>query len=159
MSSARLERMLWGMALLTLLGGGLGAWRGGRAVHAPGVPLPVLPPAPPPAPPEDTLVDAFAAIRNGNLFRAERAPADSARVAPAMAAMPQGMPRPQLVLRGLVGGPPWSAIVDGIPGTEGGTVLRVGQSIGGITLRAARRDTINLQGKDTAWTLTIRRAW
>jgi hypothetical protein len=63
------------------------------------------------------------------------------------------------VVRGLIGGPPWSVIVEGIPGVDGSSVIRAGQPIGGIALRAVRRDTIILQGNDTTWKLTVRRAW
>jgi hypothetical protein len=68
-------------------------------------------------------------------------------------------PKPMLRLRGLVGGPPWDALIEGIPGHEGAVVARVGQTLGGITVRAVRRDTVIARGMDTTWKLTIGRSW
>ena len=161
MRGHRAEFGLWVIALVILLTGVVTAARGGAAGSTAAGPLPVLPTMTATSPTTDELIDAVGDIRNGDLFRIERAPPDSAAAAaaaPAMGIRPAVL-TPSLVLRGLVGGPPWSAIVDGIPGSDGAVVLRVGQSSGGITLRAVRRDTIILQGRDTTWKLTVRPAW
>lgn len=104
----------------------------------------------------DSLMLAASAISDGNLFRANRGTSDpsSAPVPPAGAVMP----KPQLVLRGLVGGPPWEVLVEGLPGREGTTVLRTGQEVSGVTATSVRRGTAVLRGYDTVWTLTFRPA-
>lgn len=110
-------------------------------------------------PSSDSLLDATGVARELDLFRPDRAAVDSAAAAssPMMGAPPPMMVRPPLILRGLVGGVPPEAIVEGIPGVEGAAVLRVGETIAGITLRTVRRDTAVLVAKDTTWKLTVRR--
>jgi hypothetical protein len=66
-------------------------------------------------------------------------------------------PKPPLFLRGLLGGPPWNVMLDGVPGHDGSIVLHVGESFGGLTVRAVRRDTVVVQGADTTWMLTLKR--
>jgi hypothetical protein len=109
----------------------------------------------------DSLGEAVGIIAEGNLFRAERAAADPDRAAPVSA---MGMPlaastKPRLVLRGILGGPPWDALIDGVPGRDGALLVRAGQTIAGVTVRAVRRDTVFVRGFDTTWTLTLGRSW
>jgi hypothetical protein len=68
-------------------------------------------------------------------------------------------PRPTLVLRGIIGGPPWSAILEGIPGRQGSVVLRRGDTVAALVVRAVRRDTVVIEGADTTWRLTVKRSW
>ena len=107
----------------------------------------------------DSLADAIALIAAKNLFRPERASANDADAANGSVGTPPALrsPRPTLVLRGVVGGPPWDAIVDGVPGHAGSMVLRTGQRFGELEVRAFRHDTIFIRGMDTTWTLTLRR--
>jgi hypothetical protein len=102
-------------------------------------------------------------LRGQDPFRIDRKPADvrydpwappPSAVAPAPA-----QPRPPLALAGLVGGPPWNAMIEGIPGREGGVLLQLGDSIGGVRFTALRGDTVFLTAFDTTWTLTARRPW
>jgi hypothetical protein len=62
------------------------------------------------------------------------------------------------VLRGLVGGPPWNAILDGVPGHDGGFVVRAGDSVAGLKIRSVRRDGATIRGMDTTWILRLGRA-
>ena len=107
----------------------------------------------------DSLLAASEVISAGDLFRAEREPAPDNAVLQGAATAPYATVRPQLVLRGLIGGPAWQAIIEGIPGVEGAVVLRTGETRDGLTLRAVRRDTAVLTTKDTTWKLTVRRTW
>jgi hypothetical protein len=66
-------------------------------------------------------------------------------------------PRPQLVLKAIVGGPPWQAIVDGIPGQPPGTIIRSGIAFDKLTVRSVGRDTVVIQAPDTTWKLTLSR--
>ena len=108
--------------------------------------------------PAESLARAVDAIRDGNIFRRDRRVAEDA---PAPTSPPSAMgmrpPRPPLVLRGLVGGPPWDAVLEGIPGREGTVVVRVGDSLNGFTVRAVRGDTVFVRSQDTTWKLTLRR--
>jgi hypothetical protein len=124
------------------------------------------PPAFPPPPWPDTirLATAAARLRNGDPFRLDRKPASLrynpwAPVATTTAPPRTTPPPPTLTLAGIVGGPPWSALIEGIPGRESGVLLTVGEVVNGIRLVRIARDTAHLTGLDTTWVLTPRRAW
>jgi hypothetical protein len=121
--------------------------------------LPVLASAPD-RPSAYSLREAVDVITRGNLFHPERAPVEVVQ-APALV-LPMGAPpsaKPQLVLRGVLGGPPWDALIEGVPGREGAVVLRAGETSAGLTLRRIGRDTVVVTGYDTTWKLTVRRPW
>ena len=63
--------------------------------------------------------------------------------------------RPQLVLRAIIGGPPWQAIVDGIPGQQPGSIVGSGVVFEKLTVRSVGKDTVVIQGPDTLWKLTL----
>lgn len=116
-------------------------------------------PAGDPAP--DSLV-AHAVRRP--LFRADRRPAaqgfDPARAAqgtPETSAPP--VDRPPLALSGIVWGSEPAAIVEGMPGAEGSTVLRRGESASGIRVARIEHTRVVLVGRDTVWTLEVREPW
>lgn len=157
----RLEQGFWAIGIAGLSAGVL------VSIPAParGDPSPVppsLPATPAWAPSTDSLENAVSVIEAGNLFRSDRV---SATESEPEARAPSGQPpvppnaRPQLSLRGLVGGPPWDAIIDGIPGRDGPVVLRSGQPTAGFTLHRVRHDTAIIHSPDTIWKLTLRRTW
>jgi hypothetical protein len=162
------ERALWTVAAITA-GTAVTLVRRSTTMGEAGmhVPLPRIPAAPPRIT-ASTLEAAVNDIADGDLFRPEREmPDPPAAGAPGAAAMPAGIQplspprpgRPHLVLRGVIGGPPWDAVVEGIPGRDGATVVRVGQTIAGVTVRSIRGDTVFARGLDTTWTLTLVRSW
>jgi len=65
--------------------------------------------------------------------------------------------RPVMTLKAIVGGPPWQAIVDGLPGQPSGTVVRAGNAFDKLVARAVTRDSVVIQGPDTTWVLSFRR--
>jgi hypothetical protein len=65
--------------------------------------------------------------------------------------------RPTMTLKAIVGGPPWQAIVDGIPGQPQGTLVRAGNAFDKLVARAVTRDSVVIQGPDTAWVLSFRK--
>ncbi len=64
-------------------------------------------------------------------------------------------PRPRLQLLAIVGGPPWKALVGGVPGRSGGTVVAEGWRVGQLYVRRVRADSVWLEGYDTLWTLAL----
>jgi hypothetical protein len=64
--------------------------------------------------------------------------------------------RPTFALKAIVGGPPWQAIIDGIPGQPSGTVVAGGMAFGKLTIRSVARDSVVIQGSDTTWVLAFR---
>jgi hypothetical protein len=156
------ERALWLGTVAALVSTSI-AWRrrdvptGGQSVSVPSLdslaPLRHFGP--------EVLHEAVRTASDGNLFRPERRAADTATAGPSDGSQADGAPppspKPQLVLRGLLGGPPWDAILEGVPGREGEVVVRPGDVVGGLTIRAIRRDTVIVTGADTTWRLTIGR--
>ena len=65
--------------------------------------------------------------------------------------------RPVMTLKAIVGGPPWQAVVDGIPGQPPGTVVRTGASFDKLRARVVTRDSVVIQGPDTTWVLSFRK--
>ena len=161
MKSAAVERGLWGLASVAILATVVEV----RGVAATGIvaarPLPAAP-LPPRRPDPDSVGRAVEYVVANDPFRLSRQPA-TVPYAPALEGLappPTARPpRPTLVLRGIVGGPPWSAILDGLPGREGSALVRRGDTVGTILVRAVGRDTVIIQGADTTWRLTVKRAW
>jgi hypothetical protein len=66
-----------------------------------------------------------------------------------------------LVLRllGTIGGPPWQGVVAGFPGREQSVVVRPGDEVDGIRVRAVSRDSAVVTGLDSTWTIRVERRW
>jgi len=103
-----------------------------------------------------------ASLRDLNPFRIDRQPTN-VRFDPwqpvevqASAPEPPAPPRPALVLAGILGGPPWNALVEGVPDRASGALLRIGEQISGIRFDGLRGDTAMFSGFDTTWALTPR---
>ena len=86
--------------------------------------------------------------------RAPEVAYDPGRLAQLATAPP--MPKPALTLVGLVAGAEPTAVVVGLPGVEGPRVMRVGDQVARITLKAISRQEVRLQGMDTTWVLRVR---
>lgn len=95
-----------------------------------------------------------------DLFRVGRRPGvvayDPVRGA---APLPDGPPKPQLVLTGVVWGDEPEAVVEGLPTTSGPRVVRVGDAVGGVTIKRIEPARLIAAGFDTTWTLTVRVPW
>lgn len=110
------------------------------------------------------LSDSDDIVASSDPFRIARTPArvaynpaaDGGSAAGAVAAVAPPV-RPTFTLKAIVGGPPWQAIVDGIPGQPNGTVVHAGSTFDRIAVRAVTRDSVVVQGPDTAWTLSFHR--
>lgn len=64
-----------------------------------------------------------------------------------------------LALRGVVGGPPWQAVLAGVPNRNGNVVVREGDTLAGLRVVRTRRESVVLQGRDTVLTLTLTHTW
>lgn len=69
---------------------------------------------------------------------------------------PARPPKPSLLLRGVLGGPPWRAIIEGIPGAPTAVVVREGERVGSLLVKEIRLAAVIVTGVDTAWKLAIR---
>ena len=65
--------------------------------------------------------------------------------------------RPVLRLVGIVGGPPWSALLAGIPGRDGTALVSASDTAGGLLITAVDSVQVRVVGRDTVWMLTLER--
>jgi hypothetical protein len=109
-----------------------------------------------PMPDLEDLEEAASEVTKSDPFRISREPASVAfGIASQQQEAAPSAPRPILVLRGIVGGPPWQAIIDGIPGTPAGSVLKAGATFDKYVIRSVSKDTVIVRGPDTTWHLTL----
>lgn len=163
MNTHRLDVGLIGLCIL-LAGAAIHRWRHGLDdVIATSGARTVAPIRRAPPPLSAALLDSAVDMTVSNdPFRLASAPAsvayDPAIDVPAGAAplRPVALPlRPMMVVRGIMGGPPWQAIMDGIPGQPVGAIVRSGMTFDRLSVRSVGRDTVIMQAPDTTWKLTI----
>ena len=70
---------------------------------------------------------------------------------------PPKPPHPTLSLSGILGGPPWEALIEGVPGHDASTLVRAGEVLGALRVRAVTRDSVIIVGEDTTWRLGMKR--
>ena len=113
----------------------------------------------------DSMQSKAAYIATHDPFRPDHHPAtvayrpgledDGAAAAPT----PPKPAKPRLALAGIVGGPPWTALLDSVPGREGSVLVRRGDTLSGLRVRSVGRDTVVVEGADTVWKLIVKRPW
>lgn len=112
---------------------------------------------------DSTLADAEESIVSNDPFRLTNAPASvrydpRAELAADVVGVAQPAPiRPAMTLKAIVGGPPWQAVVDGLPGQPANTLVRAGSRYDKLVARSVTRDSVVIQGPDTTWVLSFRR--
>jgi hypothetical protein len=158
-----MEAALWALALVLTLAAWMRVRHAVPAVGASVADEALAAPAPVMRVPVTVLASAAATAREGDVFRLDRAPSP-VRFAATPGAMMPGPPAPppqphaMLVLAGVIG-PPWQALIEGIPGHAGAVVLRQGEKIEDLRVISITRDRAVVQGADTTWRLTLKRNW
>jgi len=71
---------------------------------------------------------------------------------------PPKPPHPTLSLSGILGGPPWEALLEGVPGHDASTLVRAGDVLGALRVRAITRNSVIIEGEDTTWRLGMKRS-
>ena len=125
----------------------------------------------PAAPPAVAAIGATAVTVSDSLvrqviartpFRAARSPAvrpyDLNHGAVEVVEAPQ-VSRPRLTLAGIVWEPEPVAIIEGLPGGDGGRVVRRGEVVGGLKLKRIERNRVVITGLDTTWNLSVKEPW
>jgi hypothetical protein len=109
----------------------------------------------------DSLDDAAARIVEHDPFRVERRPPDVAfgTQAGGTSASTAAPAKPQLTVSGIVGGPPWAALLNGVPGHEGTVLVHAGDALSGFTVLAVHAASLTISGMDTTWHLTVNDPW
>jgi hypothetical protein len=171
MSRRRMEALLWILTLAVVLLGWSRWRRAEPETRAPAGALSTTPPEPRRVP-RDRLAAAGQTVTGGNPFRLDRAPAPIGFTQPGMMGMPgmEGMPgpipeyapppppRPQLLVSGIVG-PPWQALLEGVPGREGAVVVKRGDVLGDLRIREITESVVVVASPDTTWRLAVRKPW
>ena len=106
----------------------------------------------------DSLADAAATIVANDPFRLSNTPPTVRFTAAMNGVAPPPPVRPPFAVRAIVGGPPWSALLDGVPGQPGSVVVSAGSTYDKFRIRSVSRDTVVVQAPDTTWKLTIKTA-
>lgn len=75
------------------------------------------------------------------------------------APLPDGPPKPQLTLTGVVWGEVPEAVLEGLPTAPGPRVVRAGDVVGGVMVKRIEQTRVIAVGFDTTWTLTVRVPW
>jgi hypothetical protein len=153
---ARFELLLWGSALIGVVGASMAASAATPETMPPradagAIENGIVVPA-------ESLGERVLRAVAHDPFRMTRTPSPVpfGAAGPAVASAPTAIIVPPLLLRGIVG-PPWRAVLEGAPGIELGQLVRTGDSIGGARVIAVGSDAVTLRTPDTTWTLTMRR--
>lgn len=152
-----------GLAILVVVLAAAASWRwqAGAAAGTPPAPLVPAVPAVPVAFADSILDEAVALTVDNDPFRLSNRPADvpfagrGSTVTSAPGTLQALPPRPSLSVSAIVGGPPWSAVLAGIPGRTGGAVVSAGDRIEGLRIIAVSRDSVVIQAADTTWRLAL----
>lgn len=106
----------------------------------------------------DKLDSAAAYIVANDPFRLERKPSLVAFSVTQTGVLPPPMvqqPAVQIALRGTIGGPPWHAIISGIPGHDGTIVVASGDTIGGVAIKDVSQSGVTVRVRDSSWTVNL----
>jgi hypothetical protein len=150
-----LDRLLWAAALgaaLATIGQVLVAWKPSGVSEKP---LPAMRAVLMYNPGE--LLEVADSVASTDPFRLDRHPSHSTLGPPTITASMPPSEQLHLALTGVSGGPPWHAIVSGIPGHDGGVLVNAGDTLGGIRVRAIRRDTVVVQTRDSTLTFALKK--
>jgi hypothetical protein len=79
---------------------------------------------------------------------------------PVFLAAPDPVPAPlvAVVMRGVVG-PPWLALLDGVPERQGVVLVAQGDTLGSIHVVRVSADAVTLRSADSTWTLQLTSKW
>jgi len=105
--------------------------------------------------PDSTLADAARILVDTDPFRLNRTPPSVAFGAKPVTDHRLSTPPLRLTLHGVVGGPPWRAVIDGIPGKPTNTVVAQGATIGSLVVVEVGADSVVIQTPDTVLTLFL----
>jgi hypothetical protein len=110
--------------------------------------------------PDSILDDDVDRVVSNDPFRLSNAPSrvafdDAAEASPPTGFAIQRSLRPNLVLKAIVGGPPWQAIIDGLPGQSAGAIAAQGAVFDQLVIRSVARDRVIVHAPDTTWVLTF----
>jgi hypothetical protein len=108
------------------------------------------------------VVDSLAAVLVRKApFRWSRREGPASVSASYQAATPEltALPKPVLLLAGIVWGAHPLAVLEGVPGASEPRVVAQGDSAGGLRVRSVTRTQVVVSGFDTVWTLQLKVGW
>jgi type II secretory pathway component PulC len=105
----------------------------------------------------DSIASAVAAAAPFRMRRSAATAGYDPRRAGEPAAPPaDAVPKPSLVLAGIVWGARPSAVIGGIPGSARARVVERGDTMAGLKVRRVERERVVITGYDTTWNLRVR---
>jgi hypothetical protein len=160
---------LW-LAALALGGGAAAAFRDPAAPADAAVTASAAAPALPAATDRNRLRADAAVLRDRDPFRLARAPtAYRVGAPPPLPAFPQATPlaapeytpppapvQAPLSVSGIVGGPPWQAVLENVPGAGRAVPLAAGEASNGVRVLWIRGDSVAVQTADGTSVLTLK---
>jgi hypothetical protein len=154
------ELVLWTIALSAMVVAAIASRRMLRGEHAA---TPIVWPAPQPnaSASSDSIAELATRVVDGDVFRVDRKPAAvpyriAGDSAPSTPPPPPPVPKPVLTLVGIIGGPPWAALIDGVPAHSGTVLVHPRDTVGGLRVRDVSSEQVTLTGLDTVWHLTTK---
>lgn len=156
-----MRRLWWRRLALALAAGSLGAFASSQRRTAHSLTLNVSKPAdarrPEPRLTEINWAATVARVAESAAFGPASETVDQVVIAPVS---PNEVPRlPPIILRGIVGGPPWLAVVDS-GGTGGSAViLQRGDRFAGARIQSISRTAIIVRRRDSTLTLSLTDKW
>lgn len=112
--------------------------------------------------PLDRIANARDEVVGSDPFRLSRRPSSIAFEAGTSSNEtfePQRSAGLELILAGVLGGPPWQAVLKGVPGRPGSVVVREGESIDDLLIASVTKDSVVVSGADTSWVLKVDGTW
>jgi hypothetical protein len=74
------------------------------------------------------------------------------------AALTESAPtRPSITVQAIVGGPPWHAVIEGVPGKEGSIVVRQGDRFQAFFVRSVGAAGVVIAAADSSWFMPLTR--
>ena len=149
------------LVCLPLFGIGATAWASGlgQRVQTPVVLPTAIDPLRPPG--DEVLDSAVDEIVDSNPFRLDHASLpvavtqSPALVPPPAPPVPARPPAP--ILTAVLGGPPWRAVLEGVPGSDLPMVVSGGMRVGPFVVVTVGPMGVQLTAGDTTWNLRLRR--
>jgi hypothetical protein len=150
---------VWTAAMLALVATTAVRWRRVDGVPGPSLSIPALRSAA--APLTEPLFDSIAAEMVANdPFRLSNAPSRTRYTTLDRPSSLGSSPvhdahdaRPTMTLKAIAGGPPWKALIEGIPGQARAVLVEPGTVLDRLSIRAITRDGVLVRGLDTTWVL------
>jgi len=152
------SRGLWVVAMSILIVTTFARWRGRVPSPSANLTIPVVHPGQP-ARDDTTLESLCTELVASDPFRLGRTPSlaryGSGAAVSTVVSQAVREPRPAMTLKAIAGGPPWQALIDGVPGHANALLVQPGTVLDRFRIGAITRTAVVVRGPDTTWVLSF----